>query len=56
MNSIGNDARCTFHGSITEMEAEWQRQMQPQPGAAANRGQPVGSETNRTSAAAGPGG
>jgi hypothetical protein len=27
-----------------------------QPGGAANRGQPVGSETNRTSAAAGPGG
>jgi hypothetical protein len=26
------------------------------PGGAANRGQPVGSETNRTSAAAGPGG
>jgi hypothetical protein len=27
-----------------------------EPGGAANRGQPVGSETNRTSAAAGPGG
>jgi hypothetical protein len=53
---MGNDARCTFHGSITEMEAEWQRQMQAQPGGPANRGQPVGSETNRASTAANPGG
>ena len=28
----------------------------PQPGGAANRGQPVGPETNRTPVAAGPGG
>lgn len=56
INSIGSDARCTFHGSIAEMEAEWQRQMQAQPGGAANRGQPVGSETNRVSAATGSGG
>ena len=56
INSIGNDARCTFHGTTTEMEADWQRQMQAQPGGPANRGQPVGSGTNRTSAAAGPGG
>lgn len=51
INSIGSDARCTFHGSITEMEAEWQRQVQGQPGA-----EPVGSKTNRASAVAGPGG
>jgi hypothetical protein len=56
INPMGNDARCTFHGSITEMEAEWQRQMQAQPGGPANRGQPVGSETNRASTAANPGG
>lgn len=53
INSIGSGARCTFHGSITEMEAEWQRQMQTQPGGATNQGQPVGSETNRTSGAVG---
>jgi hypothetical protein len=32
INPIGNDARCTSHGSITEMEAQWQRKMQGQPG------------------------
>ncbi len=56
INATGNDARCTFHGSIAEMEAEWQRQMQAQPGGPAHRGQPVGSETNRAPAPAGPGG
>jgi hypothetical protein len=56
INPIGNDARCTFHGSIAEMEAEWHSQMQAQPGGPANRSQPAHSETNRTSSAAGSGG
>ena len=52
INSIGNDARCTFHGTIPGMEAAWQKQMRAQDGAA-NRSQPIRSETNRTSSAAG---
>ena len=31
INSIGTDARCTVHGSIPEMEANWQKQMRAQP-------------------------
>jgi hypothetical protein len=27
INSIGSDTRCTFHGTIPEMEAKWQKQM-----------------------------
>lgn len=49
INSIGNDARCTVHGSIPEMEAKWQRHMRAQRNGA-NGSQPVRSETNRTSA------
>lgn len=35
---------------------KWKAKETAEPGGAANRGQPGGSETNRTSAAAGPGG
>lgn len=49
INSIGNDARCTFHGSIPEMEANWQKHMRAQRDGAGNGSQPVRSETNRTS-------
>jgi hypothetical protein len=27
INSIGKDARCNFHGTVTEIEAGWQKQM-----------------------------
>lgn len=30
INPIGSDARCTFHGTITEMEANWQKRMRAQ--------------------------
>ena len=30
INSIGEDARCTIHGSIPEMEAGWQKAMRAQ--------------------------
>ncbi len=47
------------YGTNAERWSEWAELQQTKtsgPGGAANRGQPVGSETNRTSAAAGPGG
>jgi hypothetical protein len=47
------------YGTNAKRWAEWaelQKARNSEPGGAANRGQPVGSETNRTSAAAGPGG
>jgi len=46
INSIGNDARCTFHGTVTEMEADWQKQLKAEPSGATNRSQPIRSETN----------
>jgi hypothetical protein len=53
INSIGSDARCTFHGTIPEMEANWQKQMRAQRDSAANGSQPVRPETNQPPAAAG---
>ena len=53
INSIGSDTRCTFHGTIPEMEANWQKQMRAQRDGAANGSQPILSETNSMSGAAG---
>ena len=53
INSIGDDARCSFHGTIAEMEADWRKQMGTQRDGVANASQPIRSETNSTSGAAG---
>ena len=37
INSIGSDARCTVHGTISEMEAAWQKAMRAHPASATNR-------------------
>ncbi len=51
VNSIGNDARCTFHGSIPEIEAKWQKQMLVHLSDPANGSRTIRAETNQTSAA-----